>query len=388
MKHPQKLAVELDEQSLTYAELLYYVQMLSLTLVNEYHVVPGDVVCQCVERSLEMVIGMMGIEMAGGVYCPLSPRDPQDRLYALIQQTHSRLVYVHHLTKGKLDHTIVSLDLDLILNVNDMDDGIDNSCLLNVIMEGKDIAYIIFTSGSTGTPKAVQVTHKNFLDCMHSLTYINSFNKDDTVVQMTRSSFDIHVQEILGILLVGGSLIMLHPGGTIDFDYLSTVSQSEPFSVSIISQIVKMGMTNSILWNLYGPAEGTIDCTFLQIDNTYHVPNIAIGRALSNYQCIIINEYSQQSTTDQEGELYIGGVGVFAGYLDRDDLTAKALLEVDNQLFYRTGDLVRIDNNGLLHYQGRKDHQIKLHGQRIELGEIERCLLNITSISACVVMKW
>ncbi|CAF4314378.1 unnamed protein product, partial [Adineta steineri] len=89
-----------------------------------------------------------------------------------------------------------------------------------------------------------------------------------------------------------------------------------------------------------------------------------------------------------EGELLVRGVGIFSGYLDRDDLTAKALVEIDGQLFYRTGDLVTMDNNGLLHYQGRKDHQIKLHGQRIELGEIERCLLNITSISACIVMKW
>ncbi|CAF1584283.1 unnamed protein product, partial [Adineta steineri] len=96
----------------------------------------------------------------------------------------------------------------------------------------------------------------------------------------------------------------------------------------------------------------------------------------------------QSSAIGQEGELFVGGAGVFAGYLGRDDLTAKALIEIDDQLFYRTGDLVTVDNNSLLHYQGRKDHQIKLHGQRIELGEIERCLLNITSISACIVMKW
>ncbi|CAF4130154.1 unnamed protein product, partial [Adineta steineri] len=101
-----------------------------------------------------------------------------------------------------------------------------------------------------------------------------------------------------------------------------------------------------------------------------------------------MNEYLQPLVTNQEGALVVGGVGVFASYLGRDDLTAKALVDIDGQLFYRTGDLVRMDNNGLLHYQGRKDHQIKLHGQRIELGEIERCLLNITSLSACVVMKW
>ena len=97
---------------------------------------------------------------------------------------------------------------------------------------------------------------------------------------------------------------------------------------------------------------------------------------------------SQSVTISQEGELLVGGVGVFAGYLGREDLTMKALIEINGELFYRTGDLVRIDNNGLLHYRGRKDHQIKLHGQRIELGEIERCLLNITSITACVVIKW
>ncbi|CAF1356610.1 unnamed protein product, partial [Adineta steineri] len=98
MKHPQKLGVELDEQSLTYCELLYYVQALSSTLFNEYHVCPGEIVCQCVERSLSMVIGIMSIEMAGGVYCPLSPRDPQHRLHSLVEQTQSRLVLVHHLT--------------------------------------------------------------------------------------------------------------------------------------------------------------------------------------------------------------------------------------------------------------------------------------------------
>ncbi|CAF1463335.1 unnamed protein product [Adineta steineri] len=147
-------------------------------------------------------------------------------------------------------------------------------------------------------------------------------------------------------------------------------------------------MTNCIVWNLYGPAEATIDCTVYNVNVKNDTQNISIGTPLCNYRCIIMNQYLQSSVTNQEGELFVGGVGVFAGYFGRDDLTANALIEIDGQLFYRTGDLVRMDNNGLLHYQGRRDHQIKLHGQRIELGEIERCLLNITSISACVVMKW
>ena len=141
------------------------------------------------------------------------------------------------------------------------------------------------------------------------------------------------------------------------------------------------------IWNLYGPAETTIACTFHLVNVTADTESIPIGLPLPNYQCMILDEFLQTVIIGQEGELFVGGVGVFAGYLGRDDLTEKALIDIDGELFYRTGDLVRMDNNGLLHYQGRKDHQIKLHGQRIELGEIERCLLN-TSISACVVIKW
>ncbi|CAF1593203.1 unnamed protein product, partial [Adineta steineri] len=155
MRHPQKLAVELDEQSLTYCELLYYVQVLSFSLLNEYLITPGEVVCQCVERSLSMVIGMMGIEMAGGVYCPLSPRDPQHRLDALTHQTGSRLVLVHYLTKIKFDHDIVSLDIDSIVSDNERGSKGDIDGLSNVSVASKSMAYIIFTSGSTGAPKAV-----------------------------------------------------------------------------------------------------------------------------------------------------------------------------------------------------------------------------------------
>jgi len=161
----------------------------------------------------------------------------------------------------------------------------------------------------------------------------------------------------------------------------------EVLSSKLFANIENIVSDASSIWNLYGPAEATIVSIYFRIDRTYSNTNIPIGRPLPNYKCIIIDEFFQLSIVDQEGELCVGGEVVFAGYLRRDDLTAKALIEIDGERFYRTGDLVRMDNDGLLHYQGRKDHQIKLHGQRIELGEIERCLLN-TSISACVVIKW
>ncbi|CAF1442019.1 unnamed protein product, partial [Adineta steineri] len=427
MKHPQKLAVELDEQSLAYCELLHYVQVLSLTLLNEYHVLPGEVVCQCVERSLSMVIGIMSIEMAGGVYCPLSPRDPQHRLYALTQQTQSRLILVHHLTKTKFSHDSVLSNNDSILFDEHMYDTVSTDRLSNIIVASNSMAYIIFTSGSTGTPKAIRVRHRNFSEYMYSLVCGGVLKEKDTIIQIARCSFDVHVQEVLGTLTTGATLAMLHPGGIIDSKYLADVIRKknvtcitavptvlqlllsflqrsndistlmslrcvctggEMWSDNLANLVFSSVASYCKLWNLYGPAETTIVCTVHRVNLMVNRQSISIGRPLSNYRCMIMNEYLQSSFVSQEGELFVGGVGVFAGYLRRDDLTAKALIEIDGQLFYRTGDLVRMDNNGLLHYQGRRDHQIKLHGQRIELGEIERCLLDITSISACVVMKW
>ncbi len=161
----------------------------------------------------------------------------------------------------------------------------------------------------------------------------------------------------------------------------------EPFTIKLFHLMISIGLEKCRIFNLYGPAESTIACTYHFVDIATIVESIPIGIPLPNYRCIVKDEYSQNVIINQEGELYVGGVGVFAGYLGREDLTEKVLIEIDGDMFYRTGDLVRMDYNGLLHYQGRKDHQIKLHGQRIELGEIERCLLN-TSISNCVVMKW
>ncbi|CAF1566377.1 unnamed protein product, partial [Adineta steineri] len=323
MKHPQKIAVELDEQSLTYAELLHYVQ----------------------------VIGIMGIEMTGGAYCPLSPRDPQYRLHGLIQQTQSRLVLVHWLTKKQLADGIKRFDISSILVNNDMHSSVDIDQLSNIIVKSDNIAYIIFTSGSTGVPKPAQLRHKNFAQSIRSLVLIDLFNKSDTVVQIARCSFDIHVQEIIGTIIIESTTKNCH------------------------------------IWNLCGPAETTLQSLFHQVNSINDEQSIPLGMPLPNYRCIAQDDFDQPQTVHSDGELLVSGVGIFASYLGRDDLTAKVFIYINDELFYRTGDLVHVDNKGLIHYVGRKDYQIKLHGQRIELGEIEQCLLR-TSISACVVMKW
>ncbi|CAF1320340.1 unnamed protein product, partial [Rotaria sp. Silwood1] len=426
MEHPQKVAVELDDQSVTYDELLYYVQVLSLNLLNEQRVIVGEIVCQCVERSLSMVIGMMAIEMSGGVYCPLSPRDPQYRLHVLMKEIECRLVLVHYLTETKFINNFVSLNLDSALINSEDESHVNFDRISRVLATEYSIAYIIHTSGSTGKPKALQASHRNFSNSIYSLVHSYTFNENDTVGQIARCSFDNHIQEILGTLMIGATTVMLRPRGTTHWEYLSSVlekkqitymhtvpnllyslfayivkskkqealqylrslcSVGEPFNVKLLDLIKTSAIRKCRIWNFYGQTEITIASTFHLVDVAVDKKRIEIGVPLPNYQCIIQDEFSQSVVLGQEGYLFTGGVGVFAGYLGRDDLTSKALVDIDGEMFYRTGDLVKMDNKGLLHYQGRKDHQIKLHGQRIELGEIERCLLN-TSVSACVAIKW
>ncbi|CAF0960866.1 unnamed protein product [Adineta steineri] len=426
MKYPQKLAVELDEQSMTYAELLYYSQCLSLNLLYHYDVKSGDIVCQCVERSLAMVIGILSIAMVGSVYCPLSPQDPPQRLQALLNQTHSRLVMVHFSTNFIFEIDIVRLNIDTAITINDIYGDIDLNKLSKVSVTPEYIVFTIFTSGSTGIPKAVQLRHRNFTEFMHSFIHAGVLSKCDTIIQMARCSFDNHLLSLVGTLMTGGTSVMLRPNGNMDLEYLAEVlnqkqitvmhcvpsllnslftflkenkhrsavkwlrslcSGGETLNMKVVDLLKSMVTNKCQIRNHYGPAEITINCTSHLIDLNKELMNIPIGRPLPNYRCLIVDQFSQNVYGGHEGELLVGGVGVFAGYFESDDLTAKVLININEQMFYKTGDLVRIDDSGSIQYVGRKDHQVKLHGQRIELDEIERCLLQ-KSIAACIIIKW
>ncbi|CAF3724255.1 unnamed protein product [Rotaria sp. Silwood1] len=266
--------------------------------------------------------------MTGAAYCGLSPQSPQQRLNILVKETGSRFVLVHSMTQNLFSDDVTELNIDEIINSRNIAHNVDVDQLSRVAVIPENIAYVIFTSGSTGIPKAGQLRHRNLIEC-EVLTA--------KLVRLLRS----YVEE------------------------------------------------NCLIWNLYGPSEITMGCTYHKVDETSEKSNICIGRSFPNYQCRIVNEMLQPVIVNQEGELLVGGVGIFAGYLGRDDLTAKTLIEIDDELFYRTGDLVRLDSNGFVHYVGRKDHQVKLRGQRIELGEIEQCLLQSSpQVTACVVTKY
>ncbi|CAF0886679.1 unnamed protein product [Adineta steineri] len=231
IQHPQKIAVELDEQSLTYTELFYNVQQLSLVLLNKYNVKSGNIICQCVERSLSMVIGILLIIMASGAYCPLSSQDPSQRLQILVKETRSHLFLVHSSTRILFEIDIVTLNIDTIINNEANSTSIHLIQMSDVPITSENILFVIFTSGSTGIPKAVQLSHRNFTQFLRSFVYADILRKTDTIIQMARRSFDNHLLSLVGTLTIGTTLIMLRPEGHMDLDYLAGALNEKQITV-------------------------------------------------------------------------------------------------------------------------------------------------------------
>ncbi|CAF1127830.1 unnamed protein product [Didymodactylos carnosus] len=431
--HPQKVSVVLDEQSLTYCELLYYVQLVSLSLMNDYNVKPQQTICQCLDQSIEMVTGILSILTCGATYCPLSPQDPQQRLLSMVDDVQAETILVHHKTQEKFAQSnITAINIEsLIENLWKITDR-HLSLLSTVHVSINDQAYLIFTSGSTGHPKGVIISHINFSSFTVGLNIMQMPTNSEVVLQLSQCLFDVHISEILGSVIVGYQLVLLHPNGLFDLEYLSatikshqitqidtvptychtlcefwTVNKYERFDTirswimggeklysKTISELLPFVAPQSKckIFNLYGPTECTISTTCHAItteDLKSHLnAPIPIGRPLRNYHCYVLDDYLEPVIpSNQTGELYVGGPGVFLGYFNRPDLTKQALVNINGEQCYRTGDLIKLKDNGEMVYVGRRDFQIKLRGQRVEIGEIEQTILRASSsIDNCIVV--
>ena len=415
---PQKLAVILDDQSLTYAEVFHRSQLVACHLIDECQVQSGDRVGQCVQRSIEMLIGMMGILFSGASYLPLSPDVPAERLHLFLELTKPRCVLLHSRTKHLLQDAAVPVDTLLSFPTDD-EFAVEPLSHVDVSME--DIAFFIFTSGSTGVPKVVPISQLNFIHLTHSYNQAHVSRHKEVIIQMASCSFDVHVEEHLGTLIGGSLLVLLRPQGNLDAHYLyqtiektqATVIDFVPTSLAIFCEYLNTAPTKCLstlklitvggeqlpgqvvrsifnhlspgcsLLNIYAPAECTVSAVYQRVESVDG--EIPIGRCLPGRQVALLDTYGQPVIPDGRsvGELYLGGVGVFGGYLNRPEDSARVLVRLPNRdgVFYRTGDLGKINARGQLIFTGRVDFQIKLRGQRIELSEIEAVLTN------CAVVK-
>ncbi|MBD2202784.1 amino acid adenylation domain-containing protein [Calothrix sp. FACHB-1219] len=420
-KTPDAIAVLFENQYLTYDELNQRANQLANYLQN-LGVKPEVVVGICLERSLEMVVGLLGILKAGGAYLPIDSAYPQERINFMLADGQISILLTQEQLLAKLNlqnHAqMICLDRDWeIIAQQSIDNPVSGTIADN-------LAYIIYTSGSTGKPKGVMINHRAICNHMLWMQTTFAFQETDIVIQKTPFSFDASIWEFYAPLLVGGKLIIAKPGGHQDVSYLlEVINQQQVTIVQLVPSLLQMlleqegiekcnslkhifcgGETLSLvlqkkllsrlnvnLYNLYGPTEACIDATFWTCQAEINQKNVPIGRAIHNTKTYILDSNLQPVPIGIPGELHIGGAGLARGYFNRPELTADKFIanpfnSVKSERLYKTGDLVRYLPDGNIEFLGRIDNQVKIRGFRIELGEIEEILNQHTDVVNAVLI--
>jgi amino acid adenylation domain-containing protein len=418
---PDAIGVVYEQESLTYQELNGRANQLANHL-RGLGVGPEVLVGICMERSLALVIGLLGILKAGGAYAPLDPSDPKERLAFMIADGEMPVL----LTQAKLAGLLPKCDAR-VLYLDDDWKTISAESQLNLAHNAtaENLAYVIHTSGSTGRPKGVMVTHRALSNHMLWMQRVYPLTASDHVLQKTPFNFDASVWEFYSPLLAGGRLVMARPGGHQDADYLiETIIKERITVLQLVPSMLRALLAESrferchslkrvfcggealpvdvqerffvrlpetALHNLYGPTEATIDATSWDCVRSGMLQTVPIGRPIDNTQIYILDVHQRLAPMGVPGELVIGGAGLARGYLTRPDLTAEKFVpdpfnrEAGSRL-YRTGDLARYLSNGAIQFLGRIDQQVKIRGFRIELGEIEAVMSQHTGVTEAVAM--
>jgi amino acid adenylation domain-containing protein len=373
-----------------------------------------------VERSLEMVVGLLAILKAGGACVPLDPAYPIQRLAFMVEDSGIHVL----LTQERLKHTLPQQYLNVIC-LDRLEETNPRGEILNPCIGSKpdQVAYVLYTSGSTGTPKGVEVLHRGVVRLLCGPDYIR-FGPEEVFLQCSSISFDASTFEIWGALLHGGRCV-LFPNRIPELGELRTVIKREkvttlwftpslfstvideaPDALLPISQLLVGGealsvpdicralslLPNTHLVNGYGPTESATFACCYRIPRTQSpsASSIPIGRPIANTQVYILDRYMQPVPIGIPGELCIGGDGLARGYLNRPDVTRQKFIPnpfgtQHGSLLYKTGDLCRYLPDGNIEFLGRLDNQVKIRGFRIELGEIESALAEHPSVSAAAV---
>ncbi|WP_445301309.1 amino acid adenylation domain-containing protein [Microcoleus sp. Pol11C2] len=413
---PDAVAVVFEDQQITYRELNERADRLAHYL-QQLGVKPEVLVGICVERSLEMVVGLLAILKAGGAYVPLDPAYPPDRLAFMLKDAAIPIL----LTQKRLLETlpensarVACLDAgwEAISSSTEPAAGLQNS---------SNLAYVIYTSGSTGKPKGVQISHAAVVNFLTSMGQQLAIADRDIWLAVTSLSFDIAALELFLPITTGSRVVVASRKVASDGQKLletlnnsgATIMQATPASWKMLlaagwprseglkilcgGEALPQHLANQLqlrggfVWNLYGPTETTIWSTLYQLDRKDE--SVSIGRPIANTQIYILDRYLMPVPVGVFGELHIGGAGLSRGYLNRPELTAQKFIPnpfaeggiyasfilhpssfILSERLYKTGDLARYLPDGNIEFMGRSDHQVKVRGYRIELGEIEETL--------------
>ncbi|MHC5675049.1 non-ribosomal peptide synthetase [Nostoc sp.] len=426
-RSPDAVAVVFEDQQLTYNDLNQRANQLAHYL-QQLGVGAEVLVGICVERSLDMIIGLLGILKAGGAYLSLDPAYPQERLAFILQDTQLPVLLTQQRLIKNLPESqtrLVCLDTDWGSIAQESQENFITDCTTN------NLAYIIYTSGSTGQPKGVLVNHRNVVRLLLATESWYHFNQQDVFSLFHSIAFDFSVWELWGALLYGGKLVVIPywlSRSPEDFykllltQQVTVLNQTPSAFCQLIQAEELLGNANKLslrlvifggealeiqslrpwferhgdqspqLVNMYGITETTVHVTYrpLTIADLEVACGSVIGRPISDLQVYLLDQQGQPVPIGVPGEMYIGGAGVARGYLNRPELTAQRFIpnsfsDKPNARLYKSGDQARYLPNGDIEYLGRIDHQVKVRGFRIELGEIETLLAQHPTIQQTVV---
>jgi amino acid adenylation domain-containing protein len=427
-KTPDAPAVSFDGRTLSYRELNQRANQLAHTL-RGLGVGAETLVALYLERSLEMIVGLLGILKAGGAYVPIDPVYPMERRAFILKDSATPVVLtLRRMTENlpKCEARVVCIDLDDEIFTIAPDENLPN------VANPENLAYIIYTSGSTGTPKGVMVTHHNVVRLFQATQPWYHFDSNDVWTMFHSYAFDFSVWEIWGALIYGGRVVVV--------SYLVSRSPETFYQLVKEEGVTVLNQTPSAFYqfiqadaadgkgtqlklrfvifggdaldlqalrpwferhgdlepqlvNMYGITETTVHVTYRPI----HMRDLdekmgsMIGQPIPDLQVYLLDNHQNLCPTGVTGEIYVGGAGVARGYLRRDSLTVEKFIAdpfrpAENHRLYKSGDLARRLPNGDLEYLGRSDFQIKIRGFRVELGEIESLLMKYPGIQQAMVM--
>ena len=416
---PDAVAVVSDNKELTYWELNQWANELTRRL-EEHGVRSGELVGLCIDRSAELVVALIAILKVGGVYVPLDPAYPKQRLAFMIEDTGVRILLTQDWLVGQIPQVGVK-----IVCISDEAAGARRESYPDPIRDsGPDsLAYIMYTSGSTGRPKGVCIRQSSVVRLVRNTNYIN-LTPDEVFLLFAPISFDASTFEIWGSLLNGGRLVIAPPG-VLSVAELGRLIRSNGvttlwLTAGLFHQVVDSGLddflsvrqllaggdilspdrvrktlatlSSCVVINGYGPTENTtFTCCYRITDPEQVGTSVPIGKPISNTTVYVLDSLAQPLPIGAVGELYIGGDGLATGYLNRSQLTAEKFIPnpfstAPAARLYKTGDLVRYRSDGNLEFLGRLDNQVKVRGFRIELGEIEVVLQQHPSVRDAVVV--